>query len=138
MVSTWMSSVRAQLSTLDVFLFGREPAQVKLLEVLHTPDVPHNLISYTRMMSTGKFKSKDNGSGMVVRHKADGVVVLTTNATGNVLCRRVSVQSHKLKQTVGKKAGRKKYNWVYMINSNEKAKQSSAGRTGRLQGDPFE
>jgi hypothetical protein len=46
--------------TLDVLLFGREPAQVKLLEVLHTPDVPHNLISYTRMMSTGKFKSKDN------------------------------------------------------------------------------
>jgi hypothetical protein len=70
---------------------------VKLSEVLHTPDVPHELISYTRMMSTGKFKSKDNGSGMVVRHKADGVVVLTTNATGNVLCRRV-----------GKKAVRKK------------------------------
>jgi hypothetical protein len=59
-------------------------------------------------MSTGKFKSKDTGSGMTVRHKAGGVVVWTTNATGYVLCRCVSVQSHKIKQPVGKKAGRKK------------------------------
>jgi hypothetical protein len=71
--------------TLDVLLFGRQPAEVKLLNVLHTPDVPNNLISYTQMMATGKFTSQGDKQGIVVRRKADGQVVLTTTSTSGML-----------------------------------------------------
>ncbi|KAA8902013.1 hypothetical protein FN846DRAFT_987217 [Sphaerosporella brunnea] len=71
--------------TLDVLLFGRQPAEVKLLNVLHTPDVPNNLISYTPMMATGKFTSEGDKHGIIFRRKADGQVVFTTTSTSGML-----------------------------------------------------
>jgi hypothetical protein len=34
---------------------GGEQATLKFLNTLHTPNVPHNLVSLTRMLATGKF-----------------------------------------------------------------------------------
>jgi hypothetical protein len=71
--SEYMGVIGKGTITLDILLFGRVPAQVKLLEVLHAP--PRRPPQPDFLHSVRMFKSKGDERGMIIRRKADGLIV---------------------------------------------------------------
>jgi len=83
--STYMPVIGKGTVYLRTRLSNGERTTLKLLNVLHTPDVPHNLVSLTRTLATRRFVQSANGTGAIIRRATDNVIIAEAKRHAGVL-----------------------------------------------------